>query len=497
MRKESLKCYVAMDGQDRCVLTRLDCDRPEWHTRTVKKNDFINFWYKKARVDGNILCFQFRAEDSFYAEWLEVDEKRATLADIECIFVLDDSVVRKGIADYLKREIEEYYLEHREDLQIKCNALCKCFQIVDGEKNLLLDAIRDYDETGSLRAIENITTLENFEKILDIFGKKWSRSTVLFSKNSDASKTRSRLSTVIYAGVFLLILSLIFTNIFSSPTFFFAPLWMLSNSRYILKKIENDRVLHRLSSALKDQQTVIDDITEDTEEDVSPVFSKELVKEKLAACDISYMERSNSSEHSFVRAEFYSFWNEFHTIDFSKDFTLRIKYMIRLLEIERRIYSKAEDRSDITDYKSDLLNSENLRLRLEFIGFAREKIEKEAVFCVAKKVLAEMRDVPFWGCETCAIDLYRVCISHMVKVAIADGSELATDPDGLLEIVEYIMRRIEAVQQVTKLKSAKKALMEYSSPSGIDSLELDEEDAGFVATKRKESKGHQCNGKLY
>ncbi len=477
-----MKCFVTLNDNDKCVITRLDCQNPENSKRVSSRSEFVNFWYKKVHTERLIRDFYFMADDSFFAAWIEIDDKSMRLHEKEGIFILSDSICDSGIRDYLRREVEEAFDRSVDELRSRCDAYSMYFTMVERDRSSFIEALRKFDETGSIEHIEELAPIDVFAALCKLFKKDWCKYSNLFSTSINSRDKYLRvfnILSVVFVG--LIFNALLLGQNIGSALYNMGSLLFTRFGMYFYKKAINESVIEKLRKTIGEERF--------DEADLSNAESYEKsidIEQNFRLLDITnsmtnFMRNNHQYANFFNEAQsLREFLNDIGSNNLENDFTLRFRFMIRLLDIEERIYSRDENKAfDCDDSEQSI---ENLIARLEFIGF--KDIDWNDEFM--NKILGIYSTIDGKNSSLIVLELtriHRLVINYMMSVSLCEEQEARE------ELVRRFERELTSYSEKISSELEKMRLIALRKLiSGLSSKEIEDDEETPVGMSQSNGK---------
>lgn len=417
-----MKCFVTLNNAEECVITRVDSQNSKHSKRVVSRSEFVNFWYRKVHAERLIRDFYFMADDSFFAAWIEIDEKTMRLREQEGIFILSDSICDSGIRDYLRSEIEEAFHREVDELRSRCDAYSMYFTMVERNRSSFIEALRKFDETGSIEHIEELVPIDVFAALCKLFKKDWCKYSNLFSTSINSRDKYLRffnILSVVFVG--LVFNALMLRQNIGSTLYNMSSLLFTRFAMYFYKKAINESVIEKLRKTIGEERFDEADLSnaESYEKSIDIEQNSKLLD--ITNSMTNFMRNNQQYANFFNEAQLLrEFLNDIGSNNLENDFTLRFRFMIRLLDIEERIYSRDENKAfDCDDSEQSI---ENLIARLEFIGFKDIDWNDE----VMNKILGIYSTIDGKNSPLIVLELtriHRLVINYMMNMALCEEQE--------------------------------------------------------------------------
>lgn len=417
-----MKCFVTLNNAEECVITRVDSQNSKHSKRVVSRSEFVNFWYRKVHTERLIRDFYFMTDDSFFAAWIEIDDKSMRLHEKEGIFILSDSICDSGIRDYLRSEIEEAFHREVDELRSRCDAYSMYFTMVERNRSSFIEALRKFDETGSIEHIEELVPIDVFAALCKLFKKDWCKYSNLFSTSINSRDKYLRffnILSVVFVG--LVFNALMLRQNIGSTLYNMSSLLFTRFAMYFYKKAINESVIEKLRKTIGEERFDEADLSnaESYEKSIDIEQNSKLLD--ITNSMTNFMRNNQQYANFFNEAQLLrEFLNDIGSNNLENDFTLRFRFMIRLLDIEERIYSRDENKAfDCDDSEQSI---ENLIARLEFIGFKDIDWNDE----VMNKILGIYSTIDGKNSPLIVLELtriHRLVINYMMNMALCEEQE--------------------------------------------------------------------------
>lgn len=463
-----MKCYVTMDTQGRCVITRIDSKNSRWHQKTISRNEFLNFWYKKVRIERLTRWFQFMAEDSFCAEWLEINERTMAVKTRECIFILDDSVCNNGMRDYLVTEVAGYFHENQQSLQNRCTLLENFLSYIRQNEESFLECIREFDNARDLSCISERLDMNFFIAGLKLYRNKWVRSKALFAGNSIYYNLKKALHKVIgVVAVFAGLDVLTGTSLGIALVTVGLTCFLSLGARMLVKARFNQLLIGDLCQMIgKDKMESVDFET---------VYEPQIdAKKKNSLLDLIKIDTDYIKNHSGV-----GFREDIGALSIlAKDYAVDAQkalhedvliYMDRLLTLEESLYGKVVGCG--LREEPCLLDVENLETRLSVLGYSKSVYGEDSIYMQVIDTLGVLLESPFYGCELEVVLLYRIAIRRVRDIYTSKGSLMDNYERELTNELQVIASKLEMAQKYDALQGALRDL-NASTGDALPAIEL-------------------------